>query len=212
MLRDSFSIETNSSLLMEKGEKSEAQLHIAEMAKALKIPMTNVTPEAFAEYAANKVQWYSSNPSEKEKSDPEGKRIYGHYLASDAGYAQTYVRREQRKTVCVFNLSGAKLKVVNFNDGMTIYDQQRNELLAGGYDGFIFDGMSGPEVCLITNIAKQEGEITPIPTGFQALVDNHKPIPVKTVQAYGIQLPAGYVRRENSYIFENTEPPTENAT
>lgn len=154
-----------------------------------------MTPEE-----ARIAKWYSSNASHGEKKTPDGEKIYGLSLTTNPDYAQAY---SKTKEVNVFDLSAAKLKTVSFDYGMTIDDAKRAEIISEGFDGIIFDGMGGPEVALLTNVAKLEGQITPIPKGIQSLIDSRRPISPTAVAEYGIKLPEGYVLEDERFIFKS---------
>lgn len=78
---------------------------------------------------------------------------------------------------------------------------QKNEILADGFDGVLFDGMGGPEVAILTDAAQLEGVKIPIPRGIQALIESRKSLPESVVRDYEIKLPEGYELNNGSYIF-----------
>lgn len=157
------------------------------------------TSEIMTPEGAKTVKWYSSNSSSGEKTTPDGKKIYGLSLTTNPDYAQSY---SKTKEVNVFDISDAHLKTVSFNYGMTLDDVKRAEILSEGFDGVIFEGMGGPEVALLTDVAKPEGRIKPIPKGFQSLIDSHRPISSIAVRSYDIKLPDGYILEGEQYVFK----------
>lgn len=173
------------------------------MRVALGIPTQEIeTSEQMTPERAKTVKWYSSNTVSGEKSTPDGKKIYGLSLTTNPDYAQSY---SKTKKVTLFDISAAKLKPVTFNFGMTIDAAKRDEILSGGFDGVIFEGMGGSEVALLTEVGKIEGEIIPIPKGLQSLIDSHKPISPSIVEEYAIKLPTGYILEGERYIFKNSQ-------
>ncbi len=192
----------------ELGRKGDNLKKANEIRKTLGIPTQGIaiTSEAPTQDAQDQITpeqardltWYSSNTSIGEKVTPDGKKIYGLSLTTNPDYAQSY---SKTKEINVFNLSQAKLKSVTFDYGMTIDDAKRQEILDEGFDGVIFDGMSGAEVALLNNVAKLESTYIPVPKGIQAFIEKRKSIPAQTVEEYHITLPDGYILEGDRYIF-----------
>lgn len=150
-------------------------------------------------------QWYSSHDPSAEAFGPKqtqsGSEIFGYYLTTDAGYAQTY---SKDRSVCSVDVSRAKLKAVTFNWGMTLDAAKVKELREEGYDGVYFQGMRGPEIALINQgAATSKGRSTPVPEGFKSLIDARRPISAAGVEAFKVTLPPGYVRQGDRFIFQD---------
>lgn len=144
--------------------------------------------------------WYSSNNfSDRPKETKDGKLIYGFYLSINPLYAQQY---SADRKVGVFDVSSARLKRVDFNYGMTIDEAKRSEVLSEGYDGVFFNGMNGPEIALLVDVAIFKEKITPLPKPILDKIRDRLPIP-KSIEVYGDVLPPGYVLRGDQYVFES---------
>ena len=148
---------------------------------------------------AKNFKWFSSNSSVEQKETPDGKSIYGLSLTTNPEYAQSY---SKDLTVNVFDLSQARLKSVTFNEGMTIDSEKLMQFLGEGYDGVIFEGMGGPEVALLKNVALLEGQTLPVPRGYTMLIEQRRPIST-VIEKYQVALPDGYVKEGERYIFRD---------
>jgi hypothetical protein len=151
-------------------------------------------------------KWYSSNDSVGPKQTPQGDTIHGLSLSQDPLYAGEYSKTGQ---VHEFDLSGAKLKPVSFDYGMTITTDKLNQIRSEGYDGVSFDGMHGPEVALVNDVAKKTGTVNALQEKFNEAIADGRPIGRVEQRLYavkGLQLPEVYHQQEDGSWIRATEP------